>query len=143
MPAHAVLASNSSHLEPEAIFAELGDRSRTLVIHYFFPAERNPVVEIVPGADTSSDLTASLMKFYEAIGKVPIEVKSRYGYAIDPIFEGLFQAAALLVEDGAGTTKEVDAVAARALGLTVGPFTAMFGQAPGPSGLVPQCIPEE
>jgi len=35
-------------------------------------------------------------------------VESRYGYAIDPIFEGLFQAAALAVEEGLGTTREVD-----------------------------------
>ena len=31
-PPHVVLASNSSHLEPEQIFAGLADRSRTLVI---------------------------------------------------------------------------------------------------------------
>ena len=65
------------------------------------------------------------MGFYEAIGKVPIVVGSRYGYAVNPIFEGLFLAAALAVEAGLGTTKEVDAVARRALGLGVGPFTAM------------------
>ena len=43
----AILASNSSHLEPETIFAQTQHKSRTLVIHYFFPAERNPIVEIV------------------------------------------------------------------------------------------------
>ncbi len=123
--ADAVLASNSSHLEPEEIFAELADKSRTLVIHYFFPAERNPMVEIVPGAETSGELVSSLMKFYEAIGKVPIRVRSRYGYALDPVFEGQFLAAALLAQDDLGTTKEIDSVACRALGLTVGPFTAM------------------
>lgn len=121
----AVLASNSSHLEPEVIFEGLTDRSRTLVIHYFFPAERNPVVEVVPGRDTSTATTAAVMRFYEGMGKVPIRVKSRFGYAIDPIFEGIFHAAARLVEAGHGTTREVDAVACRALGLTVGPFTAM------------------
>ncbi|MCA8959344.1 MAG: 3-hydroxyacyl-CoA dehydrogenase/enoyl-CoA hydratase family protein [Planctomycetes bacterium] len=121
----AVLASNSSHLEPEAIFSDFEDPSRTLVIHYFFPAERNPMVEIVPGAGTSPQLAESLMRFYESIGKAPIQVRSRYGYALDPVFEGQFLAAALLAQDGLGTTKEIDAVACRALGLTVGPFTAM------------------
>ncbi len=122
---NTIFASNSSHLEPGEIFMNLKDRTRTLVIHYFFPAERNPAVEIVPSADTDPRLTADLMYLYEAIGKVPIEVGSRYGYAIDPIFEGLFFAAARAVENGLGTTKEVDAAAARALGLGIGPFTAM------------------
>lgn len=121
----AILASNSSHLEPEKIFGELAHPGRTAVIHYFFPAERNPLVEIVPGKATDPALTRRLMGLYEAIGKVPIEVGSRYGYAVNPVFEGLFLAAALAVEEGLGTTREVDAVTRQALGLGVGPFTAM------------------
>jgi enoyl-CoA hydratase/carnithine racemase len=65
------------------------------------------------------------MRFYEKIGKAPIEVKSRFGYAIDPIFEGIFIAAVLLVEKGMGTVKQVDAMVQKVLGLGVGPFTAM------------------
>ncbi|MDP6930112.1 MAG: 3-hydroxyacyl-CoA dehydrogenase/enoyl-CoA hydratase family protein [Planctomycetota bacterium] len=121
----AILASNSSHLEPETIFAQTQHKSRTLVIHYFFPAERNPIVEIVSGADTSPDLAEWLLSFYENIGKVPVPVKSRYGYAVDPVFEGLFLASALLAEAGVGTTKQIDRIACKALGLTVGSFTAM------------------
>jgi len=121
----AVFASNSSHMEPEVIFADAKNKDRCLVIHYFFPAERNIVVEIVPGKDTSPKVSGFLMRFYEEIGKAPIKVKSRYGYAIDPIFEGIFLAAALLVEKGMGSVKQMDAMAQRALGLGVGPFTAM------------------
>ncbi len=124
-PEGTILASNSSHLEPEAIFSGLRNRGRTAVLHYFFPAERNLVVEVIPGKDTSPDVAGWLMGFYEAIGKVPLRVGSRYGYAVDPLFEGLFQAAALCVEEGLGSTREVDAVACETLGLKVGPFTAM------------------
>lgn len=121
----AILGSNSSHLEPERIFEKVKDPARCLVIHYFFPAERNPIVEIVPGERTDAAVADFCMKWYERIGKVPVRVKSRYGYAMDPIFEGLFLAAALCVEEGLGSTKEVDAMARRALRLGVGPFTAM------------------
>jgi len=122
---NAVLASNSSHLEPERIFDGHAARAHALVIHYFFPAERNPLVEVVPSSETDTALVDWLLHFYESIGKIPIRVGSRYGYAIDPIFEGLFQAAALVVEEGLGTTKEVDWIARKSLGLGVGPFTAM------------------
>ncbi|MEM8885950.1 MAG: 3-hydroxyacyl-CoA dehydrogenase/enoyl-CoA hydratase family protein [Planctomycetota bacterium] len=121
----AMFASNSSHMEPEVIFGEAKHKARTCVIHYFFPAERNPMVEIVPSADSDAAMIDWLMSFYEEIGKVPIKVGSRYGYAMDPIFEGLFHAAALCVEEGLGTVKEVDAVARKVLGQGVGPFTAM------------------
>jgi len=123
-----VLASNSSHIEPGTIFENLKQRNRALVVHYFFPAERNPLVEIVPIAGpcgTDAALTNALMAFYEESGKIPILCGSRYGYAVNPVFEGLFLAAALAVEEGLGTTKEVDAAARRALKLGVGPFTAM------------------
>ncbi len=122
---NAILASNSSHLEPEVIFAGAKKKDRTTVIHYFFPAERNLMVEVVPGADTDPAVTTWLLNFYEAIGKVPIEVQSRYGYALDPIFEGVFQASALLAESGIATTKEIDHIARKALGMTIGSFTAM------------------
>ncbi len=121
----AILASNSSHIEPDEIFTGLRHQDRALVIHYFFPAERNPLVEIVPSRHVGDALVRQVMALYEAIGKVPVRVASRYGYAVNPVFEGLFLAAALAVEAGLGTTKEVDIAARGALGLGVGPFTAM------------------
>ena len=120
----AVLLSNSSHIEPSRIFAELSAPGRAAVAHYFFPAERNPVVEIV-AAEPARGLVPWLLGFYEEIGKVPVAVASRFGHALNPIFEGLFLAAALAVEEGLGTSKEVDDVSRRALRLGIGPFTAM------------------
>jgi len=124
-PETAILASNSSHMEPEVIFDEITNKERCLVIHYFFPAERSIIVEIVPGNDTAPEITDFLLNFYEQIGKAPIKVKSRFGYAIDPIFEGIFLAGALLVEKGIATVEQMDAMIQRILGLGVGPFTAM------------------
>jgi len=120
----AIFASNSSHMVPEEIFQNMKEKGRCLVIHYFFPAERNILVEIVPGRDTDPGLTEYLMKLYEFIGKAPIKVKSRYGYAVDPIFEGLFLATALTVEKDLANIKQTDAIVAKALEMGVGPFTA-------------------
>jgi enoyl-CoA hydratase/3-hydroxyacyl-CoA dehydrogenase len=121
----AILTSNSSHLEPEVIFESAQKKDRCLVIHYFFPAERNLMVEIVPAAETNPEVTAWLMSLYEWMGKVPIEIQSRYGYAIDPVFEGLFLASALIAEAGTASVKQIDTIAMKALGLGIGSFTAM------------------
>ena len=123
-PKKAIFASNSSHMVPEEIFEKVKDKTRCLVVHYFFPAERNILVEIVPGKDTDPGLTDYLMKFYESIGKAPIRVESRYGYAVTPVFEGLLLATALTVEKGLATVKQADAIASKTLGMGVGPFTA-------------------
>lgn len=120
----AILTSNSSHLEPERIFEELAHKGRALCTHYFFPAERNLALEIIPGKGTKPEITEFMMRFYETIGKIPINVGSRYGYAVDPVFEGLFQAGIQCLDGGLGDTKQIDTAAAKCLGLAVGPFTA-------------------
>jgi len=118
-----ILASNSSHMVPEEIFKELKNKKRCLIIHYFFPAERNPLIEIVPSSETDPSLVEYLMKFYEFIGKAPIKVKSRYGYAVNPVFEGLFLSSALAVEKGLASVRQVDSIAQKSLGMGIGPFT--------------------
>jgi len=120
----AIFASNSSHMVPEEIFQKIKKKGRCLVIHYFYPAERNILLEIVAGKETDPALVDFLVKFYEFIGKAPIQVKGRYGYAVNPVFEGLFLATALTVERGLASVKQADAIAAKTLGMGVGPFTA-------------------
>ena len=123
-PKTAIFASNSSHMVPEEIFQKIKNKGRCLVTHYFFPAERNLWVEVVPGKDTQPALVEYLMKLYEWIGKAPTLVKSRYGYAGSTVFEGLLLATALTVEKGFATVKQADTIAAKTLGMGVGPFTA-------------------
>ncbi len=120
-----IYLSNSSHMQPEVIFRNIKNKSRCLVAHYFFPAEINPVVELIPGKETDTAILTLLLGFYETIGKVPIKVKSSYGYAIDPIFEGICQTAIMCFEKGWGTEKEIDVAAMKALGQGIGPFTAL------------------
>ncbi|MDP1728317.1 MAG: 3-hydroxyacyl-CoA dehydrogenase family protein [Bacteroidota bacterium] len=120
-----IYLSNSSHMQPEVIFRNIKNKTRCLVAHYFFPADRNPVVEIVPSEKTDTDITLQVLEFYKSIGKHPIQVKSSYGYAIDPIFEGLCETAILCLEKGWGNEKQIDKIACETLGLGVGPFTAL------------------
>jgi enoyl-CoA hydratase/3-hydroxyacyl-CoA dehydrogenase len=122
-PKTAIFASNSSHMTPEDIFPKMKDKSRCLVLHYFFPAERNILLEIVYMKETDPALVDYAMKLYEFIGKAPIQVKSRFGYAVNPFFEGVFLAGALVAEKGLATVKQIDAIIQKTLGMGIGPFT--------------------
>ncbi len=115
----AVLASSSSHFEPERLFACLRRPERAMIHHFFYPADRNPLVELVAGP--GCQVAAWSARFYESLGKVPVSVGSRFGYAVNPIFEGLVLAALLLEEQG-HSPGTIDAIACRALGLGAGPF---------------------
>ena len=122
-PKTAILASNSSHIPPEEIFPKMKDKSRCLVLHYFFPAERNILLEIIPMKETDPVLVDYSMKFYEFIGKAPIRVKGRFGYAVNPFFEGMFLATILTIEKGLATVKQADTIVQKTLGMGVGPCT--------------------
>ncbi len=120
LPPRSILASTSSHLEPDLLFEKIRRPERALVLHHFYPPDTNPLVEVVSGPRTT--VAGWCLRLYEALGKVPILAGSRYGYAVNPVFEGLFLAALLLVEEGFPPPM-IDAIACRALGMAAGPFT--------------------
>lgn len=122
-PKTAILASNSSHIPPEEIFPNIKDKTRCMVLHYFFPAERNILLEIVPMKETDPAVVEYSTKLYEFIGKAPIQAKGRFGFAINPFFEGNFLAGVLMAEKGLGTVKQIDTIIQKTLGMGVGPFT--------------------
>jgi enoyl-CoA hydratase/3-hydroxyacyl-CoA dehydrogenase len=122
-PKTAILASNSSHIPPEEIFPKIKDKARCLLLHYFYPAERNLLLEVVPLKETNPALVQYSMKLYEFIGKAPILVKSRFGFSVNPFFEGNFLATILAVEKGLATVKQADTIVQKTLGLGAGPCT--------------------
>src|SRR5690349_19944075 len=54
----------------------------------------------------------------------PIRVKGRYGYSLNPSFEGLFLES-MMIEEKGFPPAVIDAIACRALGATTGPFTVV------------------
>lgn len=110
-----ILLSHSPYLEPDRLVEGLSHPERFAVVHHLLPADRNQVVEIVPGAKTSPRLCIFLESFYEMLGKAPHTVGSRFGHAVSPIAWGILQAALSLVEQGEATTKQIDAIAAKVL----------------------------
>jgi len=125
VPSDCIIAANATHLEPETVFKGAAHPERCLVIHFHSPADRNPVVEVLPASATDEGITGWMLQFLEQMGRIPIRVESRIGHAVRPITDGLALAAMLLVQRGAAPAKVVDAVAARALGMKTGPLASM------------------
>ncbi|MCW2500418.1 MAG: 3-hydroxybutyryl-CoA epimerase [Frankiales bacterium] len=76
----AVLASNTSTL-PITTIASGVPRPREVVgLHFFSPAERMPLVEIIRGEDTSSQTLARAFDFVQQLRKTPIVVNDSRGF---------------------------------------------------------------
>jgi 3-hydroxyacyl-CoA dehydrogenase/enoyl-CoA hydratase/3-hydroxybutyryl-CoA epimerase len=76
----AVFASNTSAL-PITELAEASVRPENFIgMHFFSPAERMPLVEIITGEKTSDEALARAFDLAQALGKKPIVVKDSPGF---------------------------------------------------------------
>ena len=77
---YAVFASNTISI-PITKLAEASLRAENYVgLHFFLPAEKVPLVEIVRGAKTSDETIARAFDFVKKIRKTPIIVKDDWGF---------------------------------------------------------------
>ena len=76
----AVFASNTSAL-PITELAQASVRPKNFIgMHFFSPAERMPLVEIITGDKTSDEALAKAFDFAQLLGKKPIVVKDSPGF---------------------------------------------------------------
>ena len=118
--AEAILASNTSTLDVDAIVAAAPHPERSLGMHFFSPAHVMKLVEIVRGARTSAETIARVRTIATALGKVPVVVGNSDGFVGNRMLLRYRRQVELLLEAGA-TPQQVDA-ALRAFGFAMGPF---------------------
>lgn len=116
----AVLATNTSSLEIEAIAAPLKDPGRLIGIHFFNPVAQMPLVEVVRGASSRDDEVKKGATFVTAIGKFPLVAKSVPGFLVNRVLAPYMMSAMARLEKG--EEKEKIDEAARTFGMPMGPI---------------------
>lgn len=122
----AILATNTSYLNPDAIAAATRHPGRVLGLHFFSPANIMRLVEVVQCASTEPEVLATGFAVAKRMRKLPILSGVTEGFIGNRIFSAYRRAAEFLVEDGA-EPDEIDA-AMEGFGLAMGPF-AVFDMA--------------
>jgi 3-hydroxyacyl-CoA dehydrogenase/enoyl-CoA hydratase/3-hydroxybutyryl-CoA epimerase len=98
--ADAIFASNTSTL-PITGLAEASSRPANFIgLHFFSPAEKMPLVEIIVGKATSDTTLACAMDFVRAIGKTPIVVNDSRGFYTSRVFGTYVSEGMALLEEG-------------------------------------------
>lgn len=118
----AVLATNTSALTVSGLADAYKRPDRFLGLHYFNPAQINPIVEVVRGARTDPALIEAALAFCRDTGKKPIACKDSYGFAINRFFCPFANEAIRLMDEGLGDPAGIDAVARQSLEIAAGPF---------------------
>lgn len=118
----AILATNTSYLDPRAICDGLPNPERFIGLHFFSPAHVMKLVEIVPLPATAPDVLAAAFALARRLGKVPVRSGICEGFIGNRILKRYRTEAEALVESGVPIA-EVDA-AMRGFGFAMGPFQA-------------------
>ncbi|VUD69653.1 3-hydroxyacyl-CoA dehydrogenase NAD-binding domain-containing protein [Methylobacterium symbioticum] len=118
--AEAILASNTSYLDIDAIAAATARPERVLGLHFFSPANVMRLLEVVRGAKTAPAVVATAMALGRRIGKIAVLAGVCHGFIGNRILAQRQAQANRLVLEGA-TPQQVDRVITD-LGLPMGPF---------------------
>jgi 3-hydroxyacyl-CoA dehydrogenase len=103
----AVLATNTSTLDIDALASVTGRPQDVVGLHFFSPAHIMRLLEIVRGAKTGPDVLATALAFGKRIGKVPVVVGNCRGFVGNRMMFPYMYEAQFLVEEGA-TPEQVD-----------------------------------
>jgi 3-hydroxyacyl-CoA dehydrogenase len=116
----AILASNTSYLDVDAIGAMTKRPEDVLGTHFFSPANVMRLLEIVRGEKTSKSVLATITQLAPKISKVPVVVGVAHGFVGNRMLAQRQREAQKLILEGA-TPSDVDRVLVD-FGLPMGPF---------------------
>jgi 3-hydroxyacyl-CoA dehydrogenase len=116
----AILATNTSYLDPEPIAAATTRPECVLGLHFFSPANVMRLLEVVRCARTSPDVLATGLAVAKRLRKLPIVCGVTEGFIGNRIFSAYRREAEFLLEDGA-LPQQIDG-AMEAYGFPMGPF---------------------
>lgn len=122
--AQCIFASNTSSLSITELQEEVAHPERFAGMHFFNPATHMKLVEVVKGEHTDQRVVDRLYDVAKTMGKVPVHCNDAPGFIVNHIARPYYLEAMRLVESGAATMEQVDAVM-EATGFKMGPFKLM------------------
>jgi 3-hydroxyacyl-CoA dehydrogenase/enoyl-CoA hydratase/3-hydroxybutyryl-CoA epimerase/3-hydroxyacyl-CoA dehydrogenase/enoyl-CoA hydratase/3-hydroxybutyryl-CoA epimerase/enoyl-CoA isomerase len=119
----AILATNTSTIPISQLGELLQHPDRFCGMHFFYPVQQRPLVEIIRGKLTSDQTVATAVQFVKRIGKLAIVVQDAPGFLVNRLLFPYVNESMKLIEEGA-TPAQIER-AATDFGMPVGPLTLM------------------
>lgn len=120
--ADAILATNTSYLDPRLIAQDLPHPDRFIGLHFFSPANVMKLLEIVPTPTTSPATLATGFALARQLAKIPVQAGICDGFIGNRILKRYRAEAEALVRQG-NPIAAIDS-AMRGYGFAMGPFEA-------------------
>jgi len=121
-PPSVLLLSNTSTLSPTEIADALAHPARFAGLHFFNPAQRMKLVEILPGRATSQETVGRVRALAVAIGKTPVVAKEAPGGIVSRLQLLVRNEAIRLLAEGVSTAEDIDTAMKLGSGWPMGPL---------------------
>jgi len=118
-----VFASNTSTLPITEIANTVSRPKKFIGIHFFNPPQLMKLVEVIPGQETSDDITNLTINFVKSVNKIPVTCRKDVpGFIVNRLFIPLVHEACYVMERQKIQQTEIDSAVKFRLGFPMGIF---------------------
>jgi 3-hydroxybutyryl-CoA dehydrogenase len=102
----AIFATNTSSLSVTEIAN--GIKHPVIGMHFFNPADRMKLVEVISGANTPEEVKEKIITIAKEIGKTPVEVNEGPGFVVNRILIPMINEATFILQEGIASAEDID-----------------------------------
>ena len=116
----AIIATNTSALSVTELAAAIPRPERFGGLHFFNPAQRMPLVEVVAAVQSSEETLEALDTFAEGIDKQPVRTNDRPGFLVNRLLMPYLNQVIQAYDDGIASAEDMDTALEMGLGYPMG-----------------------
>ena len=107
-PENTIFATNTSSISITEIASATNRPEKFIGMHFFNPATRMKLVELIRGMHTSDETFNAIRELTVAIGKEPVEVAEAPGFVVNRLLIPMINEACEIVQNGVASPADVD-----------------------------------
>lgn len=121
-PEHCILATNTSSISLTRIASVTKRPGKVIGMHFMNPVPVMKLVEIINGYGTDIEVTQTIYKLSEQLGKLPCVVNDYPGFISNRILLPMINEAVLALQEGVAGVAEIDTIMKLGMAHPMGPL---------------------
>jgi 3-hydroxybutyryl-CoA dehydrogenase len=121
-PADCLLASNTSSISITKIASVTKRADKVIGMHFMNPVPVMKLVEVINGYSTSAEVTQTIYKLSEQLGKVPCVANDYPGFVANRILMPMINEAIITLQEGVAGVAEIDTIMKLGMAHPMGPL---------------------
>lgn len=101
-----IFATNTSSLSITEIAK--GIKHNVVGMHFFNPADRMKLVEVISGINTPAEVKESILEISKSLGKTPVEVAEGPGFVVNRVLIPMINEAIFIYQEGLASVEDID-----------------------------------